>query len=206
MNHYDMNHYDTLRVTSGASDAELHEAYRSLARRLHPDAPGGNEQKMAQLNEAWRVLGDPGRRAMYDAERRGTVGSVRGQPASPRASRFDAASTESARPYAGEIGRGPRRWPAISLMLVATMAAIFVFTAYATNVHSGDVPPFSSPRVLDADMCVNVQGGSIVETPCNRPHYGVVKSVIARDARCPAGTEGHYSNDGEHYVCISTAA
>jgi molecular chaperone DnaJ len=200
-----MNHYDTLRVTSSASDAELHEAYRALARRLHPDAPGGDEQKMARLNEAWRVLGDPGRRAMYDAERRGSVGSVRGEP-SPRASRFDAASTESARPYVSSAGREPRRWPAISIMLVAVMAAIFVFTAYATNVRSGESPPLTSPRVLDANMCVSLQGGRIVEMPCNGPHYGVVKSVIARDARCPAGTEGHYSNDGEHYVCISTTA
>jgi hypothetical protein len=200
------NHYDTLRVRSSATDAELHEAYRTLARRLHPDAQGGDEQKMARLNEAWRVLGDPARRTTYDADRRDSVGSVRGEPAPPRASRFDATSAESARPYASEIGRGPRRWPAISLMLIGAMAAIFVFTAYATNVHSGDVPPVTSPRLLDANMCVNVQGGRVVETPCGRTHYGVVKSVIARDARCPAGTEGHYSNDGEHYVCISTAA
>ena len=33
-------------------------AYRTLARRHHPDA-GGDATRMAQINDAWAILGDP---------------------------------------------------------------------------------------------------------------------------------------------------
>jgi curved DNA-binding protein CbpA len=43
-------------------------AYHELARLLHPDTHGGAaNREMAFVNEAWRVLSDPGRRAAYDA-------------------------------------------------------------------------------------------------------------------------------------------
>jgi hypothetical protein len=62
--------YDRLGVPAGADTATLHRAYRSLAKRWHPDhAPDRGEAsaRMVLINEAWRVLGDPGRRAAYDA-------------------------------------------------------------------------------------------------------------------------------------------
>ncbi len=58
-----------------ASAEEIRAAYRALARRLHPDARGGRPSpEMAAVNEAWRVLSDPGRRAVYDAGLRGAPG------------------------------------------------------------------------------------------------------------------------------------
>jgi hypothetical protein len=61
------SHYDVLGVTARASSAEVREAYRRKARAHHPDA-GGDGRAMADLNAAWRVLGDPHRRAAYDRE------------------------------------------------------------------------------------------------------------------------------------------
>jgi hypothetical protein len=208
-------HYDTMRVAANATDEALHVAYRRLARELHPDSPGGNEQKMARLNEAWRVLGDPARRAMYDASLRGDAssGSVgsrstgsRGHGAPFAHEANDRDDIHDDRPiFSTASARGPRRWPAMALMLVAAMAAIFVFTAYAATVGTDTVPPPTSPRLLGTEMCVALRAGKAVESPCDQPHYGVVKSVIDRDGRCPASTEGHFSNDGEHIVCVSTA-
>jgi DnaJ domain len=197
-------HYDTLQVVPTASDDVLHDSYRRLARRYHPDAPGGDEQRMARLNEAWRVLNDPARRARYDAELRGASGES------------SAAGFHSQRRVDDDIddARGfvpsprfttPRRWPAMSLMLIAAMATIFVFTAYATTVHNDPAPPITSPRLLGSDMCVVLIAAKVQETPCTKPHYGKVRSVIDRAGRCPVSTEGHYSNDGEHLVCITTA-
>jgi len=58
-------------VPPSASTAEIRAAYRDLARLLHPDtAAGRHEGEMAAVNEAWRVLSDPGRRATYDASLR----------------------------------------------------------------------------------------------------------------------------------------
>ncbi|GIT46418.1 MAG: hypothetical protein Ct9H300mP12_10030 [Acidimicrobiales bacterium] len=67
-----LDHYRTLGVPASASPDELRDAYRGLARRLHPDrvadpaARRSAADRMAKVNEAWRVLGDPGRRAAYD--------------------------------------------------------------------------------------------------------------------------------------------
>ena len=61
-------HYQLLGVAPTASVDEIRAAYRRLARALHPDAHGGiAAPAMASVNEAWRVLSDPGRRANYDA-------------------------------------------------------------------------------------------------------------------------------------------
>jgi preprotein translocase subunit Sec63 len=63
------NHYDTLKVSRDAPAEVIQGAYRSLARKYHPDVAGGSpegEARMKALNEAYEVLGDPVKRAEYD--------------------------------------------------------------------------------------------------------------------------------------------
>jgi curved DNA-binding protein CbpA len=61
-------YYDRLGVAATATAADIRSAYRDLARVLHPDrANGSPSPRMAAVNEAWSVLGDPARRAQYDA-------------------------------------------------------------------------------------------------------------------------------------------
>lgn len=60
--------YAVLGVAPSADAYSIRAAYRSRARACHPDA-GGDQAAMIQLNEAWHVLGDPIRRAYYDASR-----------------------------------------------------------------------------------------------------------------------------------------
>jgi curved DNA-binding protein CbpA len=50
----------------------IRRAYRSLARRHHPDF-GGDVRQMVSINEAWHVLGDPQRRANYNRQLRRPV-------------------------------------------------------------------------------------------------------------------------------------
>lgn len=61
-----LTHYEVLGVGPDASAAELRRAYVALARRHHPDAPGGDERRMQAVTAAWSVLGNAGRRAAYD--------------------------------------------------------------------------------------------------------------------------------------------
>jgi len=60
-------HYETLGVSRHATTTEIRIAYRAAARRAHPDT-GGSAATMQLVNDAWHVLGDPGRRAAYDRE------------------------------------------------------------------------------------------------------------------------------------------
>jgi curved DNA-binding protein CbpA len=62
-------YYDLLRVSPGTRPDGVRLAYRKLAQKYHPDKLPGNadaQRVMAALNEAYAVLSDPERRAVYD--------------------------------------------------------------------------------------------------------------------------------------------
>lgn len=60
--------YRTLGVSRDASQDEIQQAYRKLARRYHPDVnhDPGAEDRFKEVNEAYQVLSDPGDRRRYD--------------------------------------------------------------------------------------------------------------------------------------------
>jgi len=63
------DYYTTLGVSKTATDKEIKQAFRKLARKFHPDVnPGdkGAEAKFKELNEANEVLSDPQKRKKYD--------------------------------------------------------------------------------------------------------------------------------------------
>lgn len=59
------DYYKTLGVPRDAKPEEIKKAFRKLARKHHPDA-GGDEAKFKEINEAYEVLSDEKKRAMYD--------------------------------------------------------------------------------------------------------------------------------------------
>ena len=60
--------YGVLGMPPFATAAELRDAYRRLAQMHHPDR-GGNPWAFRRVAQAYEVLGDPTRRAKYDAQR-----------------------------------------------------------------------------------------------------------------------------------------
>lgn len=61
--------YDVLGVPKGATDDEIKKAYRSGAKKYHPDLNPGDaaaEAKFKEINEAYEVLSDSEKKARYD--------------------------------------------------------------------------------------------------------------------------------------------
>ena len=78
MNSRSKDYYQVLGVPRNASEEQIKKAYRKLAMQYHPDRNPGKEQwaneKFKEINEAFGVLGDPGKRRQYDQF--GTVGNI----------------------------------------------------------------------------------------------------------------------------------
>ncbi len=63
------DYYEVLGVEKGADDAAIKKAYRSLAKKYHPDLNPGDKEAEAnfkEVNEAYDVLSDPDKRQKYD--------------------------------------------------------------------------------------------------------------------------------------------
>lgn len=203
----------------------MRKAYHEAARRWHPDRFAGKpkadaeraEARMRRLNEAWEVLGDAQRRKTYDIELRRRSGGAGTGGA-------DASSTSTGTRLGadddGVIRIDPRlldpsflaarrnmqvdaisnRTSAVLRMapflgLMALLAAIFVFTAYARN-QSGQNDPTATtvpgPALgtgIDAGDCVRVlTGPSLLEQPCGPTADGRVIGARMPDGFCVAGT------------------
>ncbi|MFD0262436.1 DnaJ C-terminal domain-containing protein [Kitasatospora indigofera] len=62
------DYYEVLGVPRTADAAEIQQAFRTLARRYHPDVnrDPAAEESFKQINEAYSVLSDPATRSRYD--------------------------------------------------------------------------------------------------------------------------------------------
>jgi DnaJ-class molecular chaperone len=77
-----VDYYKALGLSSKATAEEIKRAYRKLAKQYHPDSTGGDKAKESRFKEvsnAYDVLGDTKKRALYDQIRAGG-GMPRGFP------------------------------------------------------------------------------------------------------------------------------
>lgn len=78
--------YKVLQVDPGAEHEVIKAAYRRLARKYHPDLAEGSEAaaRMAAINAAWELIGEPAARVAYDQLRpTATPGSAAGAAGGP---------------------------------------------------------------------------------------------------------------------------
>ncbi|XP_059920756.1 dnaJ homolog subfamily B member 5 [Gadus macrocephalus] len=75
------DYYQTLGIPKASNEEEIKKAYRRMALRFHPDknTEANAEDKFKEVAEAYEVLSDPKKRAVYDQ-----LGEE-GEPGRPRA-------------------------------------------------------------------------------------------------------------------------
>jgi molecular chaperone DnaJ len=76
------DYYEILGLTRGASDEDIKRAFRKQAQRWHPDVntDPDADARFKEINEAYQVLADPGRRQAYDMFGRAGVGGTGAGP------------------------------------------------------------------------------------------------------------------------------
>jgi molecular chaperone DnaJ len=67
---FEKDYYKVLGVSPKAQEKEITSAYRRLAKKYHPDANPGAEDRFKEISAAYDVLGDPPKRKEYDEVRR----------------------------------------------------------------------------------------------------------------------------------------
>lgn len=78
--------YAILGVSPAASESEIKKAFRKLAIQYHPDKNPLAEAKhlFQEINEAYDVLGDRDKRALYDVRRANPFAEILSEPAQPK--------------------------------------------------------------------------------------------------------------------------
>lgn len=198
-------HYDVLGVPSDAPSSVIRAAYRDRARLHHPDRSGADavgSAEMAAINEAYRVLGEPGRRALYDR----SLGAPTSESAAPSAAGFgsDRSGDErfDDRVRSSHLSpAGPARVPWKLMLVTALLGSAVVLVSAAF-----DDPPSTEPPdgIIRAGSCVQIEpNGDAREIACtNTPADVVVELLVPTLASCPAGMAAHRDRLGLGTACI----
>lgn len=188
-----VGHYETLGVRADATAAEIRDAYRALARRHHPDRAPVDAGTMAAINEAYRVLGEPARRAVYDAARRGTGSAAVGGRAGVRT-----VPVSTTPPPVLPEARYP--WKLVIGMFLVGATVVLIGAALYEPKEPG--PP---DNLLVPGSCVSIEAnGDAREVNCTgAPGELVVAVLVAMDERCPDGAAGYRDRQGRGLACVT---
>lgn len=144
------DYYRILGVAPYSEDVVIQAAYRALMRRYHPDASNSADagKRATEINEAYAVLGDPGRRERYDAERKATRArtnansgstSQRQQSAPPPPPRpTGQANSATAQPSRSTVQSDRRRGAWVATGLIGSFVLVSVLAAGGGGVSVAD--------------------------------------------------------------------
>ena len=170
------DYYTTLRVLRNASEEEIHEAYRKLARKYHPDLNPDDpqaEKKFEEIQAAFEVLSDPQQRAAYDC----TIQSFATARRSPENLGDSGNSAEDAEwVFAKVRERSRERLPTVVILVAMTVVTI-VWLVVVTPVLA--VQPYFA-RLAVYDQYTSLVSSEGLFCFCTLV-YGIVMFVLARE-------------------------
>lgn len=173
--------YAVLGVSPAAEDVVIRAAYLALMRAYHPDRNASAEAaaRTRAVTEAYKVLGDPARRAEYDAGRRALQFEILG---------YD----EDAEP---QLWRRPPaiRWPVVGTIAASALAVVLAValvpmtfdrgaerpTAPRTRPAAANVAASEQPRVAHAER------PSAPPAPAATPNAGLGPAPALTPATAP---------------------
>jgi len=166
------DYYSVLGLSKKASKEEIQKAYRSLARKLHPDVnpdDPGAKKKFQKLQEAFEVLGNEDKRKMYDQY--GSAFPGQGMPGgSPQGSSFQ--WNPQGFPFQRESGGGKYTF---------SMDDILAMFGVSPQGMSGRENPFEA-----------MEAGGAFQQYFNRGNHGHgAASGPSRSRRRSSGTSQH---------------
>jgi molecular chaperone DnaJ len=164
---------------------------------------------MAAINEAYRVLSDPGRRALYDRQVSSGSGSAaasaRGSAAASgtrRAGTATTGATVTATTASWDATPARMPWKFMAAMAGFGIAIVLVGAAFV-EPPGPEVPD----GLLGPGSCVSLQQNNAVrEIACSESSELVVDRLVPFDQRCPAGTAGFPDGQGMGLACAIEAA
>lgn len=213
-------HYDVLGVPRSASAETIRRAYHRQARAWHPDRFAGQppddaaraENTMRRINEAFRILGDRDRRRDYDRQLAGAPAVEGGVSVRDGVTRVDPRLLDpdylTARRHRQEAVISTSHSRMMNLVpwvgFLCLLAAIFIFTAYATRSDGPAEIEVPGPDIgVRANACVRIiQGPTLLEVPCDRINDGRVIGARLPEGSCPALTVREISLDADTIVCL----
>jgi molecular chaperone DnaJ len=191
------DHYATLGVPKGASQKEIRQAYRRLARQHHPDVNAGDqaaEAKFKEVNAAYEVLSDAEKRRKYDKygdqwEHADQIEEMQKRASGTRAFRFNQGGIQFDSGEFGDLGgifenlfggarARPRRAAPVEQRLDVTLEEAFHGTTRTLQLATEEV-------------CATCGGsGEIANAVCHVcDGRGVALKTRRLEVKVPAGVE-----------------
>lgn len=217
-------YYDVLGVAPTASTAELRRVHRDLVRRFHPDTVDAADAaaraeaagRIREVNEAWKQLSDPVRRARYDrtlepeptAASDAAPGSRRPyspyppgtEPEPPNG--FDEwfADADLRRSRARVVDRTPRPVkPFRARVLFGFGLLVLVGILVIVMIAGGS--PDGPGTGISSGQCVRVdEVGPPTQVPCELPNDGRVLRQVSVAGKCPNGAMARQLTPGDTRV------
>jgi len=156
---------------------------------------------MPAINEAYRVLNDPARRAVYDASLRNDPVSSRGPAAPPRPTAEPAPTMPT---FPSHLGPARFPWRSVSFFAVLAIIGIVVLAQFT---EPGE--PQGPDGIMRVGSCVTIEpNGDAREVLCtDDPTVDRrVAAFIPFDGTCPGGTAPHRDRQGMGVACVAVAA
>jgi hypothetical protein len=175
--------YEVLGVPRNASQAQIREAYRRLARQAHPDlSRNSHSDDMSAINEAYRVL------------------SATPTPLRPSGGERHQSDVSGAAHPTTTIPNRPVAFPWRGIFAASVIGAGAIVALSLFAGPDADSPP---DGVIQSGSCVLINDSLLaVEVTCESPEVSVVSQLVPLDARCADGSVGFLDRLGMGRVCL----